>query len=136
MPDRMDGLADLAREVILQLTASRKADDIRRPWIRASMGQGIQPMFLGIQQHDGRATWVVKHNGDKDVRFPISREKHAVYLFVNGVLANATRSAEYYRDGVRIELLHFDHVLMFSYITSKATRRDFDSMIMILKSVI
>jgi hypothetical protein len=79
MSAQTDGLADLAKEVISQLAASREVDDARRPWICASFDhqgtQPPQPLFLGIQQHDGRATWVVKHNGDKDVRFPVGREK-------------------------------------------------------------
>ena len=94
--------------------------------------QGTQPLFLGIQQHDGRATWVVKHNGDKDVRFPMGSEKTAVCLFVNAVIA-ANRSV----NGARVELLHLDHVLMQTYVQDKARTRDFiDSMVVIMKSAI
>lgn len=132
MSAQTDGLADLAREVLSQLAATREADDTRRPWIRASLGQGVQPMFLGIQHHDGRATWVVKHNGDKEVRFPISKEEPAVWLFKAGVLKN---NREWTFNGVCVELVHMDHVLRTTYIKDGATG-EFYSMIKVLKSAI
>ena len=133
MSAQTDGLADLAREVLSQLAATREADDTRRPWIRASLGQGVQPMFLGIQQHDGRATWVVKHNGDKEVRFPISKEEPAVWLFKGGVLKN---NSDRTFNGVCVELVHMDHVLRTTYIKDGAATVEFYSMIKVLKSAI
>ena len=131
-----DGLADLAREVLSQLAATREADDARRPWIRASLGQGVQPMFLGIQQHDGRPTWVVKHNGDKEVRFPIGKEELAVWLFTAGALKNNR-----FKSDLCVQLVHMDHVLRTTYIVEDEddvlyVTVDFHRMIKVLKSAI
>ena len=143
MSPQTDGLADLAREVVSQLTASLEADDTRRPWLRAWLGHGKQPMFLGIQHHGGHAVWVVKHNADKEIRFPIAKEREATCLFVNGVLSNKMRDAPMVGPTkfAIIELVHCDHVLMATSIVAGTrsfdeTEQCFDSMVAILKSAI
>ena len=100
--------------------------------LRAELGHGTQPMFLGIQHQDARPTWVVQHNAGKELRFAITEEKAAVFLFVNAALTSKT-----HRGSVRIDLVHCDHVLVSTFLEDKAAPRgDFNSMLVVMKSAI
>eukprot|EP00310_Coccolithus_braarudii_P015452 CAMPEP_0183339712 /NCGR_PEP_ID=MMETSP0164_2-20130417/6540_1 /TAXON_ID=221442 /ORGANISM="Coccolithus pelagicus ssp braarudi, Strain PLY182g" /LENGTH=131 /DNA_ID=CAMNT_0025509759 /DNA_START=47 /DNA_END=442 /DNA_ORIENTATION=- len=131
MSAQTDGLADLAGEVMVQLAASREDDDTRRPWIRLSSGgNGGEPIFLGMQHNDGRATWVVKHHGEKAVRFAIGDEKVVIALLVRASLRNTISRLAH------AELVHFNHVLMNTHVGIDNPCSILDSMMAIVKSAI
>ena len=113
------GLGDLAEEVTKQLATSLAADDTRRPWLRtATLIDLSDQVLLGIQHHEGRATWVLRHSKQHEIRFAASDGEHCA---VNLYLKTVTQG----KSGADVKLVHHDKVLMSTYVKDHGPSKDY-----------